>query len=93
MKTEFCKVYKSYGTSYEILDHICVLSKSNRLTAWSKELNFVKWSDNVVGFDIREWDESHARFTRGITLTAEELARLLVECEELIERVDNVIKS
>ena len=39
---------------------------------WNRELNVVAWNDNPAKYDIREWDETHERMSKGITLTAEE---------------------
>lgn len=45
---------------------------------WRKELNRVSWNGRAPVFDIRGWDDSHTRMTKGTTLTDEE-ARLLVD--------------
>lgn len=43
---------------------------------WNRELNVVAWNGNSAKYDIREWDETHERMSRGITLTAEEAIAL-----------------
>ena len=46
----------------------------------------VSWNDRPVKLDIREWDENHAKMTRGVTLNAEEtsiLRELLADPDKL----------
>lgn len=38
-----------------------------------KELNLVKWGDNPPKYDLRGWSEDHSKWTKGTTLTKEEL--------------------
>lgn len=52
--------------TFEIKEHIGVLSKNPN--GYSKEINIVAWNGGVPKVDIREWDSSHERMTRGITL-------------------------
>lgn len=44
---------------------------------WKKECNLVSWNGNETKYDIREWNEDHTKMTRGITLTPEEMRRLV----------------
>lgn len=59
---------------HEIYRHLAVLSKPNN--GWVKELNFVSWNDREPVYDIRTWTEDHARFGKGVTLTAGEMMLL-----------------
>ena len=59
---------------YTILEHIAVLSTSQR--GWTKEINLVSWNDNAPKFDIRDWSPDHEKMSRGITLTTEEMKAL-----------------
>ena len=51
---------------------------------WKKELNLVSWNDRKAKVDIREWDESHQKMGKGLTLTKEELNSL----KELLNSID-----
>ena len=45
--------------SYEIVEHIAVLSTSK--TGWTKELNLISWNGRTPKYDIREWSPEHMR--------------------------------
>ena len=60
---------------FEIVKHICVLRKCN--DEWCKELNLVSWNGADPMFDIRQWNADHTQMTRGITLTSEEVVKLV----------------
>ena len=60
--------------SYEIFEHIAVLSTSK--TGWTKELNLVSWNGRAPKYDIREWAPEHAKMGKGVTLSDEEYAKL-----------------
>lgn len=59
---------------YEIVEHIGVLSEDDK--GWKKELNLVSWNDRDPKYDLRDWDESHERMNKGITLTKDEVSAL-----------------
>ena len=64
--------------TFELKEHIEVLEE--RKDGWTKEVNIVAWNGGQAKIDIRDWDPSHERMTRGITLleeTAEKLAEAL----------------
>ena len=66
--------------TFEIREHIAVLEERN--DGWKKEVNIVAWNGGAPKVDIRDWDPSHERMARGITLfedTAEKLARTLTQ--------------
>ena len=68
---------------YEIVEQIGVISESSR--GWTKELNLVSWNEGNPKYDIRDWDPSHEKMGKGITLTKEEairLAELLMQLSE-----------
>lgn len=56
--------------TFEIMEHIAVLN--NRENGWKKEVNIVAWNGGQPKVDIRDWDPSHERMARGITLTEPE---------------------
>lgn len=57
-----CKIHK----------HLAVLSR-NENTGWCKELNKVSFNGTAPKYDIREFDPSHTRMSRGISLTDAEM--------------------
>ena len=59
---------------YEIKENIGVLSESAK--GWAKELNLVSWNDKEPKYDLREWDPTHEKMGKGITLTIDELKKL-----------------
>lgn len=67
--------------AFKIVERIAVLSTSE--TGWAKELNRVSWNGGAAKFDIRQWDESHQKMSRGITLSSEEME---VICGALADR-------
>ena len=44
--------------------------------AWNKELNLVAWNGRQAKADIRDWNPSHEKMGKGITLTKGELRAL-----------------
>ncbi len=61
--------------TFEIIEEIGIISTMD--TGWAKEINLVRWNGGVAKYDIREWDPSHTRMSRGITLKEEEMRRIL----------------
>ena len=59
---------------FEIYARCSALSAVNN--GWTKELNLVSWGGREPVYDIRTWTEDHRRYGKGVTLTAEEMARL-----------------
>ena len=60
--------------TFEIVEHIGVLQEYP--TGWMKEVNLVSWNGNPAKVDIRDWDPSHERMSKGITLSLEEAHKL-----------------
>jgi len=58
---------------FEITKHIGVLSQSSK--GWTKELNLISWNDKEPKYDIREWDPTHEKMGKGITLNGDELKK------------------
>ena len=67
---------------FEIKETLGVLSESAK--GWSKELNLVSWNDKEPKFDLREWDPSHEKMGKGVTLSKEELVKL----KEILNNMD-----
>jgi len=66
---------------FEITKHIGILSESAK--GWTKELNLVSWNDREPKFDIREWDETHEKMGKGVTISLEEMDRLKEMLKEI----------
>ncbi|MDO5062480.1 MAG: PC4/YdbC family ssDNA-binding protein [Peptostreptococcaceae bacterium] len=64
----------------EILNELGVISENSK--GWRKELNRVIWNDGDPKYDIRDWNETHEKMGKGITLTEQELRTL----KELIDK-------
>lgn len=67
---------------FEIKENIGLLSELAK--GWSKELNLVSWNDKEAKYDIREWDPSHEKMGKGITLTVDEIKNL----REILNRLE-----
>lgn len=65
---------------FKITKHFGVISTSR--SGWTKELNLVSWNSHEPKLDIREWDETHLRMSRGITLTTEEMKVIIKLIDE-----------
>ena len=69
--------------TFEIVEHIGTLEVfDNREEKWTKEVNLVSWNGGKPKIDVRDWNSSHDRMSRGITLTedqAKNLTRALVD--------------
>lgn len=82
IKVKERRVFAMAELKYEITEHIGTLSENAK--GWTKELNMVSWNDNAPKYDIREWSPDHSRMSKGITLTADDLAAL----KELLAGID-----
>ena len=69
--------------SYEIVEHIAVLSTSK--TGWTKELNLISWNGRAAKHDIREWSPEHEKMGKGITLNANEAQELYKLLSKIVE--------
>lgn len=61
--------------NFEIVKHIGVIDSYQ--SGWTKEINLVSWNGNDAKYDIREWSPEHDKMSRGITLTKEEVIKLM----------------
>ena len=76
---------------FEITKHIGVLSQGSK--GWTKELNLISWNDREPQCDIREWDETHEKMGKGVTLSNEELNGKLGDSKLPIDSVEGYIAS
>ncbi len=59
---------------FEIVEKIGELSTNEK--GWSKELNLVSWNGRDPKFDLRDWNETHDKMSKGITLSKDEMENL-----------------
>ena len=63
--------------TFEIMEHIGVIDVvDGREEKWTKEINVVAWNGGKPKIDVRDWNESHERMSRGITLTEEQAMKM-----------------
>jgi len=67
---------------YDIVKKIGVLSETEK--GWKKEINLISWNDKPAKYDIRDWSPDGERMGKGLTFTAEELAKL----KEILNETD-----
>lgn len=67
---------------FEIIRQIGVLSIGSK--GWQKEVNLVSWNGRPAKIDIRDWDGTHEKMGKGITLSQEEVKKLT----ELLPKLD-----
>ena len=60
---------------YEIVKELGVIGEGTK--GWTKEVNLVSWNDRPPKFDIRDWNETHEKMGKGVTLSKEEAEKLL----------------
>ena len=59
---------------FEVLNNLGTISESTK--GWSKKLTRIIWNEDEPKYDIRDWNPSHERMSKGITLTKEEAQAL-----------------
>lgn len=69
---------------FEIKKRIATLSSSPK--GWNKELNLVSWNEYPPKYDIRDWDASHAKMGKGVTLSEAEVKELYYALKQLFEK-------
>ena len=67
--------------TFDLMKHIGVIGQPAR-GDWTKEVNLVSWNGGDPKIDIRDWDSTHERMSRGITLTEDQAKRLFEALEE-----------
>ncbi|MEF9935703.1 MULTISPECIES: YdbC family protein [Carnobacterium] len=67
--------------SFEIMEEIAVLSENAK--GWKKELNLVSWNGNQPKFDLRDWDATHEKMGKGLTLSNDEVKALKIALENV----------
>ncbi|MBU4690653.1 MULTISPECIES: YdbC family protein [Mycoplasma] len=77
--------FKKPEITNKIVRHIGKIAETN--SGYTKELNLVSWNDGEAKYDIRDWSEDHARSSKGITLTLEELKALKTILDEEVKNL------
>ncbi len=82
-------------TTFKIVSNVGTLStRVENGETWNKELNYVSWNHKPATLDVREWNEDHTKYRRGLTLTnaeADYLAGVLFAIKidrELVDEYD-----
>lgn len=73
--------------NYDIVDELAVLSESAK--GWTKELNMISWNGRNPKFDIRDWDSTHDKMGKGVTLTREEAYELYLALAKVFGKLSN----
>lgn len=60
---------------FQITKELGVIGEDTR--GWRKEVNLVSWNDRPSKLDIRDWNETHDKMGKGVTLSADETRALL----------------
>ncbi|SEW20466.1 YdbC family protein [[Clostridium] fimetarium] len=60
---------------YDIVEEIGVLSENAK--GWRKEINLISWNGGAPKYDIRDWAPEHEKMGKGVTLTKEELDKIV----------------
>ena len=64
-----------FDIEVKIVKHFGVLKKHE--TGWCREINKVSWNGADPKYDVRDWSPDHTRMSRGITLTDDEMDKLI----------------
>lgn len=67
---------------FEIKKSFGVIGEGTK--GWKKEVNLVSWNDRKPKLDIRDWDETHEKMGKGVTLNKSEVDEL----KKLLESID-----
>jgi len=66
---------------FQVVEELGVIGEGSK--GWKKELNLVSWNDRKAKADIRDWDETHTKMGKGITLSKADLIALKKLLNEL----------
>ena len=74
---------------FEIINNLGTISNGSK--GWTRELNRVSWNAGDPKYDLRDWDETHEKMGKGISLTESELRKLKEFIDKEIEFLDQTI--
>ncbi|MCL1880735.1 MAG: PC4/YdbC family ssDNA-binding protein [Oscillospiraceae bacterium] len=61
--------------NFEITKELGVISENAR--GWTLELNMVSFNEKEPKYDIRTWSPGHERMGKGVSLSEEEMVKLV----------------
>jgi len=67
---------------FEIKKSVGIIGEGTK--GWKKEVNLVSWNDRKPKLDIRDWDETHEKMGKGVTLNKSEVGEL----KKLLDSID-----
>ncbi|HPB16169.1 MAG: PC4/YdbC family ssDNA-binding protein [Clostridia bacterium] len=68
--------------TYEIKKEIGILSEAT--TGWTRQVNMISWNGRDAKLDIRDWAPEREKAGKGMTLTKDEVKKLI----ELLNEAD-----
>jgi len=76
---------------YDIVKELGIIGEGTK--GWAKEVNLVSWNDRKPKFDIRDWNETHEKMGKGVTLSKEETEKLFailkkIDIDEIFDEVE-----
>lgn len=89
-----CGKQRTRNSRKRFLVFFCSLFVKARVVYRLQEVNIVSWNEGPAKIDIRDWSENHEKMSRGITLTADEMQRLIdsVQARDAITMLQNMTK-
>lgn len=67
---------------WDIVKQLGVISEGSG--GWRKEMNIISWNSKAAKLDIRSWDTSHQKMSKGITLSKDEVKKI----KEMLNAID-----
>jgi len=75
------EVFSMAEIKFEIIKNLGIIGEGTK--GWKKEVNVVSWNDRGPKLDIRDWDETHEKMGKGVTLRKDEVIELKNMLSEL----------
>ena len=66
--------------TYEITQELGVLSENK--SGWRREVNLISWNGADPKIDIRDWAPNHEKMSKGISLSSDEVEKLITILEK-----------
>lgn len=70
------------GIKFDFIEKLGSIGEGSK--GWKKEINLISWNSRKAKLDIRDWDETHEKMGKGLTLSKEEAKKL----KEFLNAVD-----
>ncbi|MDP0489082.1 MAG: PC4/YdbC family ssDNA-binding protein [Fusobacterium sp. JB021] len=62
------------GIKFDFVEKLGNIGQGSK--GWKKEVNLISWNSRKAKLDIRDWDETHEKMGKGLTLSKEEAKNL-----------------